>query len=197
MNFTHIKKFYKDYNVYVGSGTSRGLARNDGARMASRAGHQVLFFVDADMMVLPEQITAATDLALESGKLVYPYNELIRLSLTESHSVIQGFAPANRQGRPEAGAVAITVQSFNTVRGYPDLNLFEDAVFLNVCDTLLGLTERLPGKAWHMWHPESDHIGQYGDRKLLGQFEAAVRDAGRMRALIERSNCYAGFGNGI
>lgn len=189
-NFEFVKTYYRNFPMFFGSGPSRGLARNDGAQQATDAGYETIALIDADMLVAPRQLEMAAKVAGVTETLVFPYDSLTRLNRGQTKTALRGIAVQSSKGQAEAGALVIKTESFQKVHGFPHLDTLEDALFFVVCESLLGPPVRVSGNAFHLWHPESDHIGSIRSRQLLAEFETATPHPRRMEALLKETKEY-------
>lgn len=153
--------------VFFGTGDkSRSGARNHAIRQAVDAGAECLFVVDADTEVSMEQVEAAVEAAMVSGVPVFPYDEFLRVRRARTESLLARERNTNwhRQAAigarplilPPLGAMVIPASVLETVGGY-DARFTawgcEDRCFLLAVETLVGRVERIPGPAFHWWHP--------------------------------------------
>lgn len=194
-NFEYVKQYYKDYRLIIGTGNTRGLARNDGALKARALGIETLFFMDADMLIPHIQVDTAITAATATGGIVYAYDRLIRLSELQSRSARKGMDQSTQGGSPEAGALAIRTDSFIRAHGYPHMAVTEDSFLHVVSESLFGPPARVLGYAHHLWHPETDHIAPIHFRQLLARFEYAASDPRRIEALLKETPEYEGTGH--
>ena len=189
-NFEFVKTYYRNFPMFFGSGPSRGLARNDGAEQAAKAGYETIALVDADMLVAPRQLEMAAKVAQVTETLVFAYDSLTRLNRGQTKTALRGIGIQPTKGQAEAGAFVIQTESFQRVHGFPHLDSLEDAFFFVVCNSLLGPPVRVSGNAFHLWHPEGDHTGSIRSRQLLAKFETATPHPRRMEALLKETREY-------
>ena len=189
-NFAFVKTYYRNFPIFLGSGPSRGLARNDGVLQAEAAGYSTIALIDADMLVPPRQIEMAATVAEVTGTLIFAYDSLTRLNRGQTKTALRGIGVQPTKGQAEAGAFVIQVESFKKVHGFPHLDILEDAFFFITCNSLLGPPVRVTGNAFHLWHPETDHTGSIRSRQLLAKFEQATPHPRRMEALLKETREY-------
>lgn len=193
-NMKFLLKHYSQFPVILGSGSTTGGSRNDGALRAIEQRYDTLVFIDADIMLFPSAVEEAASLAAATGRLVYCYDHLTRLSSGETRSLLNGNWPLNpTRGPAEAGAMAISVSSFIKAGGYPALSLYEDALFWCQANALLGPVERISSDAFHLWHPPSVHEDR--DMSIVRAYEKASNSPEQMKYILSRSKYHARFGN--
>lgn len=192
-NLNFLLKQYSHFPVILGSGSSTGGSRNDGALRAIEERYDVLVFIDADMYVPKANILEAAKLAEETGRLVYCYDSLVRLTKGETSTLIYGSPVHENAGsRGEAGAMAISVDSFLKIKGWPEISMYEDALFWCQARAMLGSVLSVPGTAKHMFHPPS--YDRYGDLSLVRAYERAESPE-EMQYILKRSKIHARFGD--
>lgn len=192
-NLNFLLRYYHSVPVILGSGSTTGGSRNDGALRAIEERYDVLVFIDADMFIPLDKIQEAAEKAYETSKLVYCYDRLVRLSKGQTSVLIHGSPlPHEVGGLGEAGAMAISVESFLKIHGWPEITMFEDALFWCQARALLGSVSHIRGTAMHMYHPESPD--REGDLSLVRAYEQADTPE-QMNYILGRSRIHARFGN--
>ena len=141
----------------------------------------MIFIFDADTYIDPEQLWAACYLAKTTGCLVVPFTRYVRLSESYTRRVMNGekINPAGCKSwtHHASGALALPVSLWRTIGGYDERFYSwggEDRSFYHACNAAMGLHHayRLPGNAFHIWHPESPQrnkaLQAYKDMVALG-----------------------------
>lgn len=176
---------FNGIEVLTASG-SRSAARNAVARQASG---DVLIFADADTALQPDQLEQATDRARVTGQLTPAFDELVQLS---RHAKLGSRLPSQRAkvvGRvvrgSALGVVAVPRPLWELVGGFDERFTVwggEDRAFYYACEVLGdGIAERVPGKAWHLWHPPAAR------ERRQPEYLAGLRLAERYKQCTDRS----------
>lgn len=156
-NLQAVQRFYqRDFEIFMGSGETIGEARNNAAFKAIKAGHEHLFFVDADIIIPIKNVLQAIALAKLTGSGVYPYGPMVRMVQAERRAFLErGTLPSRIEGFPEGGALVLSHQGFIEVCGYPQINYGEDNILHNAIRSFLGPIVRIWEPGFHLWHPSS------------------------------------------
>jgi hypothetical protein len=158
--------------VHVGDDTTGGAwpnrsAARNAAAVAAGDGWDCLFFADADTFVPVEQLWAAAHLAVEQQRLVLAFDRYVKIPRVFTDRVLSGrveFGPKRaRQGATvwthhASGAVMVPRTVWDTVGGFDERFASwggEDRAFWLAANTLCGEADRIPGPAFHWWHPRA------------------------------------------
>lgn len=155
--------------VYVGGDhtggqwPNRSAMRNDAVRQALR--HDVVFIADADTVVPAEQFWASAALTLTTGSLALAFTRFRRLSRSSTRMLYRGPVRDRDKRRVARGgqvidthascAMAITPALWERTGGYDERFWFwggEDRAFWLTALHFGGVTDRVLGEAWHLWH---------------------------------------------
>src|SRR6476619_1805378 len=152
INLQAVQRHYqRHFTIVMGTGRTIGEARNDGAWKAIGAGAEVLFFVDADVIVPIENVLLAAKIAELTGSGVYPYGKIVRLQFAERNEFIErGTLPPRTDGLPEGGALVLSRQGFVQACGFPETNYGEDNILHNAMQCFLGPLVRIWESAYHL-----------------------------------------------
>jgi hypothetical protein len=146
-----------------GEDWSRAEAVNDAA--ASAGPWDVALIGDCDTIPDEGSIRRAVAWVLDSGGAVRPHDMRIMLNAKGTLAFVQrGPAAVSRirhtdKPHPGGGLLVVTREAYDAVGGYDESFKgwgYEDSDF-NLRLLRLGLWERLPGKAWHLWHGREDN----------------------------------------
>lgn len=188
-----------DLPVYVGDDLTGGLwpnraaMRNTAAAKAIADGCEVLFFADSDTFVRPDQLWAAAHVAVERNQLVLAYDEYLRIGKTRTIPLMGSREHGNRFEKAArigasytsedhaSGAIAIPVSVWEQVGGYDERFVrwgFEDRAFWLAAITLNGTAPRIPGPAYHWWHPPAiDKDRQSSEYRVACDLSARYKHA--------------------
>jgi hypothetical protein len=191
-NWAHARRTWNrhGYQPVTAPGTA-GLyqARNQAARRA--LDWDVALFADADMLIGQRQAREALDTAYETGRYVCAYDRFAylsrrgRLQALHDKPLAEADRIAERWGL-WIGCFAIRRDSFDLLGGFDERfagRKGQDVCFLHAATTLLG-KQRIPGTAYHLWHPRPA-IPQPGAPDLWEAYKRATGDPERMHRLLE------------
>lgn len=174
---------------------SRAAARNDAS---ARAGDwDVALIVDADARVeTAAQARSALDLARSSGQLVYAHDHLRMLTEEGTGRVLAGqpLRPEDGERYPNtwSSVLAVTRTLWDAVGGqderFPGWG-WQDLAFMAACRAIGGGFHRVPGDAYHLWHPrtweENEGSPDHNAAMVLGRrYLDAMGDRSAMRAIL-------------
>lgn len=139
---------------------SRAGAINQAAEQAG--GWSVALIADADTIPTPNVIHQAMTLALETNGAVRPHDHLWRLTPMGSEKCFRsgpaGIGPRYTTGTyPGGGLLVVSRRCWDVVGPFDERFQewgHEDTTW-NTLAVALADWNRLPGAAWHLWHPES------------------------------------------
>lgn len=169
-------------------------------RAAEHATGDVFLIADADTAFDPEWVTEAVRLVASGEapwvlpqqyvKITRMYTEWLLDSDPACPIAMTDSIPAEwiGYGVSWAGLVVVPRAGFETVGGYDERYAWwgpDDSSFGLSMDTLHGPHVRLPGAAFHLWHPQpiSDtyHHGHFDEqRELAERYQAAAGDVEAM-----------------
>lgn len=184
------------YRIYTGD--SQGAWSRAGACNAAAAAAgawDVAIFADAD--TIPERVVIrrAVDIARRREGAVRPHDHLWRLTRVGSRMLlrrgIERFSPSLASGTfPGGGLLVVSRRAFEAVGGFD-----ERFVGWGHEDSALGIAlvrhaswERIPGNAYHLWHPPaSTRTPEYRrNRMLLRQLRAERENHHAISAASQR-----------
>lgn len=176
----------------IRTGDSKGpWARAAAANAACAGTWDVAVLADADTIPEAAAIEAAIKRARKTGGVVRPHDHLIRLTPSGSIAFAKNGPTAIlprhiETEHPGGGLLVIARRAWDAVGGF-DTNFVgwghEDSAF-NIAVIAAGCAwERIPGRAWHLWHPGPARANrQYRDNRkrltlLRREHAAALRAA--------------------
>lgn len=157
--FDYIRQHMRGYTLLIADDNSEPFSRAGSKNLgASMSAQDVLFFLDADMLVPHEQIDAAIELARTAGlvvafdRYIYINKEITKLVLTDNIELFN--VPAQYTASfPVGGAVAVRRDLFP---GY-DTDFIgwgmEDVALVEALHWQGIELQRIAGPAVHLWHP--------------------------------------------
>jgi len=211
------RAYWERYGLTVvyGTGPSRAAARNDAAARARNDGAQVLVFADADTVVPIDQLHAAAEAAHTTGRLVHAYIDLVRLPRAATRRILEHGPDARMPTHPAerlvadapSGCIAVRADVNALVGGHDErMSAWggEDRAYQYAVHTLTGGPgARIPGRAYHLWHPPSadkhghgravntalalrykEAAGHTPAAGILPRTAATVPDPGAMRLIL-------------
>lgn len=124
----------------------------------------VVVVCDADLLVPADQLVAAADAAADTDGLVVAFDRYHYLTADQSAIIERApFPPLPDRPATEwtmagsvGGAHAYSTATIARTGGYPPVFRgwgMEDLAFDRIASLLAGPTRRIPGPAWHLWHP--------------------------------------------
>jgi len=167
--FSAVYKYYssiKDFDVKVLSSTpfSRAAARN--AVFEDRLeDNETVFFSDADIIVSEAQVREAVSKASQSQEMILAYTNLSKMNAQETrYYILTGDAVKNKRliKFQCSGSFAIPVTLLRKIGGWDERFIewgCEDRVFFYLAAFLRDKVycQRLPGIAYHLFHPRSEN----------------------------------------
>lgn len=158
----------------------------------------VAVIIDADVIVDADRTRQAVELAIETGRMVLPFDVRKDLDAAGSAKVMAGFKgnwqPFVRHAYTEMCSATVVVARplWDAVSGFDETFVgwgFEDNAFAAACETFSGEPIlKLPGELWHLYHRTATE-GKRGtvthDRNFrrAGLYLAAHGDREATRAL--------------
>lgn len=141
---------------------NRSAALNRAAREAPPWTEAII--LDADTYVDAPQVLEAIRAARGTGRLVYPFEDLTALTFAGTEGVLEGYrgswgkwAKWTKERSPSS-ALVVPRELWDRVGGFDERFSgwgWEDVAFRRQANELGGHELRVPGKAWHLWHPLS------------------------------------------
>jgi hypothetical protein len=153
-------------------------------RAAASAGEwDVAVIIDSDIIIEPENLGPAIDLALASGVMVMPFDVRRDLSDDGTARLMSGDGRRSTWAkfvrveyrRMLSACVVVSRGLWDATGGFDEKFRgwgFEDNAFAAVCETIGGPLVRLPGDLWHLYHCTSPD----------GRAGSALGEANRARA---------------
>jgi len=170
--FSAVYKYYsliEDFNVKILSSSpfSRAAARN-AVFEDELDDNDIIFFSDADIITLEEQIRNAIETAANTGEMVLAYTELSKMKAQETRDYVSTGKLTKSKKTVKfqcSGSFAIPVPLLREVGGWDERFTewgCEDRVFFYLAAYLRGRNhcQRLPGMAYHLFHPRSENAGK-------------------------------------
>lgn len=150
------------YHVATEGPFNRSAALN---RAATIAGDwDVAVIADGDTVVNHDQVAAAIQRAHETGRMVLAFDEWLSLDQDGTDRILRGYAgswrPFVRWDKDNAvsSCLAVPRHLWNNLGGFDERFRgwgFEDRAFFLAARASSGV-DRIPGAAWHLWHPRSN-----------------------------------------
>jgi hypothetical protein len=187
---------------------NRSAAYNRGIKMQKAIfTPDVWVFAESDMLVSPDQVDDAIDLALEHPGLVVPFTQYCALRPEDSHEVVTGRAePYGLDpeftipgGRSKGAINILSSKTLDMVGRYDEKfegNWYDDNAMTIAFEICSGHPARnVDGPAYHLWHlpghrgshltPE-DKRATLRNKHRLGHYEFAARtnNVARIRQLV-------------
>lgn len=155
----------------------------------------VYVVADADILIGTDQVRTAVELAADTPGMVLAYERWAHLSQQGTEYVLDGylgswepFIDLAMHGTVSA-CFAVSHETWRETGGFDSRFRgwgMEDAAFEVACRTLANPTRRVPGTAWHVWHP-SEANRPAENVELLHQYEAVDGNPAQLRALTVRA----------
>lgn len=170
--FSAVYKYYssiKGFKIKVLSSSpfSRAAARN--AVFEDRLKNSdVLFFSDADIITPEGQVRKAIEIATDTGEMILAYTDLSKMNAQETRDYLSagGFTKPKKLIKNQcSGSFAIPVKLLKEISGWDERFTewgCEDRVFFYLASFLRDKThcQRLPGIAYHLFHPSPEGAGK-------------------------------------
>jgi hypothetical protein len=140
---------------------SRGAAINAGARQAGD--WDVMVIADADTVPEVEPVRKAVEMVRETNGAIRPHDTLWMMNPVETIKFVAG-GPGNVTRRPKSlinlggGLLVVSRTAWERVGGYDEtfVGWGHEDTHLNTRLLLEAYWDRIPGMAWHLWHPRDD-----------------------------------------
>ncbi len=192
-NWSYLRGRWRDlgWPLYEGDSVGPRFRAAEARNAAIRKGDgEIVFVVDADVLVNPLAAEEAVELAAATGGYVVAHTDLDYLDADATHQLIDtGVAGDGRVGsyhRTWFGAFAVPRALFEKVGGYDERfgEWGQHAMaFWFACRTLGG-HNRVPGSAVHLWHPPRVPVTTDAAEALYLRYEAADGDLVEMAKLV-------------
>lgn len=143
---------------------NRAAAINTAARHAGN--WSVAVIADGDAWVPLHNLNEAIRLALATGKLVSALDHVVELNKDATENFLNAGFPSFDASNPErvrsddlstqSLMVVVPRPLFEAVGGFDERFVGwggEDNAFWRACELVAGTPERIPGPAYHLWHP--------------------------------------------
>lgn len=193
----YVRGGWEDAAVYCvddgGDPFSRAASINLG--IAARPA-DVYVITDADMIVDSAQIHDAIEQAAETPGIVVAFDRYCYLTQTGTQAILAGhdgpwepFVQFTYE-KSVGGVLAISRHTWDLVGGFdPRFRGWgmEDTAFEIACRTLAGPTRKIPGTAYHLWHP-LEPCRPAENVELLHRYQLADGNPDALRALTRRAD---------
>lgn len=143
----------------------------------------VAVIADADT-IPPEGLPKAVRRAQQSGGGIRPHDHLYRLTPSGSIAVankgVGALEPRHIQREhPGGGLLVVARDAWERLEGFPEDYVgwgHEDSAFGTML-VVKASWDRMPGTAWHLWHPEPDKrsVDYRRNRQMLGRLQQTHR----------------------
>lgn len=151
----------------------------------------VYVIVDADILIDHAQVEAAIDLAAHAPGLVVAFDRWAHLTEEGTGHVLDGYMgswePFVDVTFPSISACIVVNHETWELTGGFDARFRawggEDVAFALACETLAGPIRKVPGTAWHLYHPPDSNRPE-ANFDLMRQYEAACGNPDAMRAVM-------------
>lgn len=162
-------------------------------------------FTESDMLIEPNQIEQAVQLAQDTPGMVVPFTQYCYLSEQDSQLVRTGALPTElepqwtmEQGRSVGAINVVSRRTMDLIGQFDETfegSWYDDVAMLAAFDTCAGPTRWVPGPAYHLYHLPG-HQGQHlsaRDRAATAANQARLQlyrkalqlqDSGMMRKLL-------------
>ncbi len=167
-------------------------------RAAAQACGDVLIVADADTAFDGHLVAEAADVIADGAPWVLPQDylrltEAASLDLLEQDPATEiGPISAEWKGATVSGIVIVSRDSFERVGGYDERIAWwgaDDVCFAASMSTMCGEPVRLPGAAYHLWHPQPlgetyGHDRHREQHRLMGRYLRAKGHPESMRRVM-------------
>lgn len=155
------------YRVMVGSHTDGPFNRSAAINAAAAGDWQVAVIADSDTWVPHHQLTAAITTAARTGLLVAAFTAVVEIDRNCTVSLLRGGTSLGsfgiekvRTGRldTQSSMLAVPRALWDRVGGFDEHFAGwggEDNAFWKAATLLGGEPRRIPGNAYHLWHPSA------------------------------------------
>lgn len=180
------------YDIVLGPSPAGPFNRSAAVNAAahSAGSWDVAIIHDADTVVPAHQIKAAVHAATTTGRLAFAFTSVVDLgkectdrvlatnTLDLEHLTIDAIRTAPLA--TQSSALAVTRELWERVGGFDELFVgwsAEDNAFCRAATIMAGTPERIPGHAFHLWHPPGRPPGSdpnyIRNQKRWRQYQAA------------------------
>lgn len=186
---------------------NRSAAIND----AAKGDWDVAVVLDADVICDAQQVQTAIDVAADTGRLTFAFDEYRGLTphmtsrVLSEEPVLNRWSPQPQWQSPEVWNKGVRFRSVvheSSVvviprRLWDELGGFderfegwgqEDVSFAQAARVIGGPIQRIEGPVWHLWHERSadrnEHLHRYRANQALGDRYRATSDVQGMRELL-------------
>lgn len=152
------------FPIYLGDRQgpwSRGAAINAGAREAGS--WDVMVIADADTIPEVAPIHKAVEIATATNGAIRPHNTLWMMNPVETLKFIAGGPGSVKRSKRSlvnlgGGLLVVSREAWDRVGGYDEsfVGWGHEDTHLNTRLLLEAHWDRIPGKAWHLFHPRDD-----------------------------------------
>jgi len=170
--FSAVYKYYsliEDFNVKILSSSpfSRAAARN-AVFEDELENNDTVFFSDADIITPEEQVRKAVETAKNTEEMVLAYTDLSKMNAQETRDYVSTGNVVKKKRLIKfqcSGSFAIPVTLLKEIGGWDERFIewgCEDRIFFYSAAFLRSksLCQRLPGIAYHLFHPRSENAGK-------------------------------------
>lgn len=188
--YQKIKEYYSKLSFPIFSGntsinySNRAKSRNQAVKMIDCDYNMILFF-DADIIVPFDQVQAAIDLAYQTNEMVLMFDFLYLLTEKVTNDFYKDDVIQNKYGihrkNPSSGAFVVPRNIWERVGGQDERFKKwggEDRAFYFACAAVHNkrVIQRIPGKAWHLFHRANKHtLHDLRNNLLLQKYLRAVK----------------------
>lgn len=169
--FTHLQDNYWNmtgFALSVGTNNNKPFNRSAAVNEALTGDWDVAVIADADTWVPAKNLHTAIKTAQETGKLVAAFDAVVELSRNCTQDILNGKTSLTgsfgadkvrtKELETQSSMLVITRTLWEQVGGMDERFQgwgCEDNAFWRACTIIGGQPERIPGNAYHLWHPSA------------------------------------------